>query len=485
MRKSVFMKNIKPYNKYKPSGIAWLGDIPKHWEVIKLTGVCSFVRGNSTFKKDELLNKGTYVALQYGKTYKVNEVNENYTFYVNDEFYKDSQIVNFGDIIFISTSETIEDLGHSVFYNRSDLGLLGGEQILLKPHLNVVNEKYLYYSSRIFAKELKKYATGVKVYRFKVYDLKTIYTSVPRLLEQQKIALFLDYKLSKIDRFIRQKKQLIKLLNEQKAGIINTAVTKGLDPSVLTKPSGIEWLGEIPKHWEIVKLTGVCGFVRGNSSFRKDELLSEGKYVALQYGKTYKVNEVDEKYQFYVNDEFYKVSQIVHYGDVIFISTSETIEDLGHSVFYNRSDLGLLGGEQILLKPKNDIVNGRYLCYSSKIFAKELKKYATGVKVFRFNINDLKTIYAPVPPVREQQQIVAHIETETAIINQTIATIEKEITLVQEYKTVLIAEAVTGKIDVREYEIPTIEAEDPLEELEEELNIETEDEVIHNHQETA
>lgn len=117
------------------------------------------------------------------------------------------------------------------------------------------------------------------------------------------------------------------------------------------KNSGIEWLGIIPEHWGILRLFGICNFVRGNSAFEKNDLLSNGKYVALQYGKTYKVEEVNKKFEFYVNDEFYKSSQTVDFGDVIFVSTSETIEDLGHSVFYNRKDKGLLGGEQILLKP--------------------------------------------------------------------------------------------------------------------------------------
>ena len=260
----------------------------------------------------------------------------------------------------------------------------------------------------------------------------------------------------------------------QKAGIINDAVTKGLNPNTKTKPSGIEWLGDIPEHWEVVKLTSTCDLVRGNSSFKKDELLSEGKYVALQYGKTYKVNEVDENFQFYVNDEFYKASQIVNIGDVILVSTSETMQDLGHSVFYNRLDLGLIGGEQILLKPNTDDINGKYLYYSSKIFSKALRKYATGVKVYRFNVQDLKTIYTTFPPLPEQAAIVSHIEKETAIINKTIATIEKEIALVQEYRTAIIAEAVTGKIDVRGYEFSTIEDE-TYEELEEELDIAAEE----------
>ena len=210
------MNNINPYEKYKYSGIAWLGEIPEHWEVIKLTGFCDFVRGNSSFQKDELLSNGKYVALQYGKTYKVNEVDGKYQFYVNDEFYKVSQIVNYGDVVFISTSETIEDLGHSVFYNRSDLGLLGGEQILLKPYKKIVNEKYLYYSSTVFAKDLKQYATGVKVFRFNINDLKTIYTSNPSLPEQTAIANFLDFKIAKIERFFTQEKAIDKTTQREK-----------------------------------------------------------------------------------------------------------------------------------------------------------------------------------------------------------------------------------------------------------------------------
>ena len=136
--------------------------------------------------------------------------------------------------------------------------------------------------------------------------------------------------------------------------------SKNPDKSVMqTKDSGIEWLGEVPAHWSLQRLFGICKFVRGNSGFEKNDLLDNGKYVALQYGKTYKVEVVNEEFEFFVNDEFYKKSQVVNQGDVIFVSTSETIEDLGHSVFYNRNDIGLIGGEQILLKPNQNILNGK------------------------------------------------------------------------------------------------------------------------------
>src|SRR5690554_5547578 len=155
---------MKKYDSYKESGIEWLGEIPEHWKNYRIDRLATIVRGNTGFKRDELLDNGDFVALQYGKVYNVDEVDSTYNFYINDNYYKSGQIVNSGDTILISTSETIEDLGHSSFYNRNDLGLLGGEQILLNPHSNLIIGKYLYYYSRFFSAELRKYATGIKVF---------------------------------------------------------------------------------------------------------------------------------------------------------------------------------------------------------------------------------------------------------------------------------------------------------------------------------
>lgn len=454
------MKTNNPYNNYKTSGISWLGDIPEHWQISKAKHIlfqkkktlnpslnCGSISfGNIVYKDNDrvpLETKATYQELLKGE-FLINPLNLNF----------DLKSLRTG----LSNIDVVVSTGYIVLQNNSNF-----------------NKKYLKWLLHQFdISFMKTLGDGVRqtlsYTDFKNTDLPYISTE-----EQSSIANFLDYKTAKINRFIRKKKQLIKLLNEQKAGIINHAVTKGLDATVKMKASGIEWLGDIPEHWEVIKLTGVCAFVRGNSTFKKDELLSNGNYVALQYGKTYKVDEVNEKYNFYVNDEFYKVSQVVNYGDVIFISTSETMQDLGHSVFYSRNDLGLLGGEQVLLKPNTSLVNEKYLYFSSKVFAKELRKFATGVKVYRFKVNDLKTIYTSIPPLSEQQQIVSHIETETTKLIKAIATIEKEITLVQEYKTALIAEAVTGKIDVREYVIPVLDEVETYEDIEEELDMVAED----------
>lgn len=438
------------YPKYKNSGIEWLGEIPEHWEVRKLKK-CSQIKTGRTPKiqnsNTDYFKNGSIDWFTPSDFYNFNGELKDSKRKITEEALINKQVEFFDEfsIFLIGVGATIGKVG----YSRKKAS--ANQQINIIKFDKSIFPKYGYYGLLAGKMQVDVLADFTTLPILNQAKTKEIIISLPPKPEQTAIANYLDQKIESINTFITKKKQLIELLKEQKAAIINEAVTKGLDKTVAMKDSGVEWLGEIPEHWEVRKLTGICSFVRGNSSFKKDELLSNGKYVALQYGKTYKVDEVNEEFEFYVNEEFYKESQIVNYGDVIIVSTSETIEDLGHVVFYNRSDLGLLGGEQLILKPYSKIVNEKYLYYSSKIFTKELQKFATGVKVYRFNINDLKTIYTTIPPKSEQTQIVQHIETQTKKIEATIRKIERELDLVEEYKVALISEAVTGKICLLEY----------------------------------
>jgi len=220
-------------------------------------------------------------------------------------------------------------------------------------------------------------------------------------------------------------------------------VTKGLDSDNST--------------WNKYRLDWVTTIVRGNTGFKKDELLKNGKYVALQYGKTYKVDEVNKEFNFYVNDEFYKFSQVVHYGNTILVSTSETIKDLGHSCFYNRNDLGLIGGEQILLKPNSKLLSGKYLYYKSKVFSNELRKYATGLKVFRFNVDDVKSTFILIPNMEEQTKIALYLDQKTKKIDTLIDKSTQAIALLKERRVALVSAVVGGKVDVREWEVDRLD----------------------------
>lgn len=435
---------MEKYDNYKDSGIEWIGEIPQHWEVKKIKQFTNILTGSTPKSTEETYWNGdiNWVTTDDLGKLKTKDIIESRRQITEKGFNSSGTYLAPVDSIVLSTRAPI---GHIGILKIEACTNQGCKTIIANKKFDSVFLYYYLHSGKSFLNSL---GVGTTFVELPTQSLKDFTVPFPTPEEQTAIANYLDRKTAEIDELIADKKRLLELYEEEKTAIINQAVTKGINPDTPMKDSGIEWLGEIPEHWEVKKLSGVCSFVRGNSSFKKDELLNIGNYVALQYGKTYKVDEVDENFNFYVNDGFYKNSQVVNYGDVIIISTSETIEDLGHSAFYNRKDLGLLGGEQILLKPNSTIVNGKYLYYSSKIFTKELQKYATGLKVYRFNINDLKTIYTSIPSIQEQQSIVHHIETECALIDAKTEKTKKLIDLLTEYRTALISEVVTGKIKV-------------------------------------
>jgi type I restriction enzyme S subunit len=424
---------IEKYAEYKDSGVEWLGEIPKHWELSRLATRFSERKTKVSDKDFEPLSVTKQGILpQLEDAAKTNDGDNR-------------KLVKKGDFVINSRSDRKGSSGISSLDGSVSL-----INIVLEP--KGIDPRYCNYllKSNNFIEEFYRNGHGIvaDLWTTRYDDMKLIKVAIPPLTEQTRIAQFLDRKTTQIDKAIAQKEKLIELLKERRQILIHNAVTRGLNPNVKMKPSGVEWIGEIPEHWEVNKLLGLCNFIRGNSSFGKDELLNDGEYVALQYGKIYKINEVNEQYNYYVNNEFYKASQIVHFGDTIIISTSETIEDLGHTAYFKRNDLGLIGGEQILLKPNKKKINSYYLFFSSKVFSKELRKFATGIKVFRFNMNDLKTIYNAVPPLSEQQQIVEYIESVTKKIATAISLKEQEIEKLKEYRSTLINSTVTGKIKV-------------------------------------
>ncbi|MEO7975547.1 restriction endonuclease subunit S [Flavobacterium sp.] len=440
---------MQKYEQYKNSGVEWLGEIPEHWKVSKFKSFLT-IHGRIGFRGytvNDLVVKGEgAITISPSNMGDSKMIWDKVSYLSWKKYYESPEImVEEEDLLIVKTAS----IGKVAFVKNLNEKATINPQLLILKNISI-NKTFLYYQliSYFIQHQLNTEKIGSTIYTIsenKVLNFKAIN---PPLQEQTAIAEFLGDKTAKIDQAIGIKQQQIDLLKERRQILIHKAVTQGINPEVKLKNSGVEWIGEIPEHWEVKKLFGLCRFVRGNSTFSKDELLNNGQYVALQYGKTYKVNEVDKNYNFYVNDEFYKDTQIVNYGDTIFISTSETIEDLGHSAFYNRSDLGLLGGEQLILKPDNEKINSHYLYFSSKVFSKELRKYAKGIKVFRFNINDLKTIYTAVPPLAEQKEISEFIETVTTKISTAISLKEQETEKLKEYKSSLIDGVVTGKVRV-------------------------------------
>ena len=315
---------------------------------------------------------------------------------------------------------------------------------------DIVYWKYGMYALYSQREQQESFANGNVLKILNRENQKKVVITVPKDINKQiKISNALDKICLYIRKLVDKTQQSIEELKKYKQSLITEAVTKGLDRNVEMKDSGIEWIGKIPKHWLITRPNRITTIVRGNSGFQKVDMKNTGDYVAVQYGQVYKLNVLDEKYQLYVDGKFYKEDQVVQKGDTILVSTSETMEDLGHSCFYNRKDIGLLGGEQLCLKPNKKVLFDKFLYYATTYFNLELNQYATGLKVYRFKLDDLKKINMIVPStLEEQRQIVSYLDEQTSRIDKLIADKTKVIEELEDYKKSLIYEYVTGKKEV-------------------------------------
>lgn len=410
------MKKVKPYSEYKNSQQEWLGHLPYHWKVVRTKHLFDLItepapKGNSM----ELLS--IYTALGVKPRKELEERGNKAS--TTDGYW----MVEKGDIIVNKLLAWMGAIGISEYD-----GVTSPAYDLLRHRENVNPYFYNYlFRNPISSREFKRHSRGIMDMRLRLYFTRfgDIKLPFPSIEEQNKIVHFLDHKLEKINRFISKKKQLIELLKEKKAAVINQAVTKGLDPNVKMKDSGIEWLGEIPEECGVKRLKYVCYLQRGHD-------LSKEKFIKGEipvYGSNGIIGFHNEKT---TDAPCITIGRSGSVGKVNFIS-----EDFWahNTALYVKRSFGN---------------NWEYLFFLLKSIDIAMVGNGSAVPTLdRKNVHQLPVAY---PPIIEQDLIVKFIKRESKKINKTITTIQKEITLVEEYKTALIAEAVTGKIDVREWE---------------------------------
>ena len=450
---------MNKYERYKKVNLPWLKEIPNHWCIDK-------TKRFSENKKE--INKGNrernILSLTLKGVVKNNIENPNG---LTPESYETYQIFEKNDLVFKLID--LENIKTSRVGIVEENGIMSSAYIRLVFGSSIYPKYVYYYFFKLYIEQVyNNLGSGVRS-TMNSNDLKDILLPIPPIKEQVQIANYLDWKINEIDRLIQIEKEKIKELENLRFNVIYKFILKGIDTQNYKK-SNINWVDTIPVHWNELSIRGCVNIIRGNSTFTKDDLSNQGKYVGLQYGKVYKTEIIDSDFEFYVSDKFYKPSQIVNRNDIIIVSTSETLEDLGHTSFYDREAIGLIGGEQILLKPLNNI-NPKYLFYLSKVFRFQLQLRAAGIKVYRFKISDLKKIYLPVPPIKEQEKIVLYIEFKIKQIDENMKNNYLLIEKLELLKQSLISEVVTGQIDVRDIAIPEYEkvaiADEEIEETDE------------------
>ncbi len=267
---------------------------------------------------------------------------------------------------------------------------------------------------------------------------------LPPLDEQAAIVRFLEHANQKIDRFIRAKRKLIGLLNEQKQAILHRAVTRGLGPNVPLKPSGIPWLEEIPEHWEVQRVKQITKVLRGKFTHRprNDPSLYNGPYPFIQTGSVARAKKFIREYKQTLNERGLAVSKLFPKGTLC-MTIAANIGDvaiLDFEACFPDSVVGFV--------PKPELERD-FLYFLFKLMKGEFLRDAPVNTQGNLNVERIGVKEVPLPPPGEQKEIVAFIERETQPFDTAIACTEREIALMQEYRTRLTADVVTGKLDVR------------------------------------
>ena len=442
--------DLKPYPAMKDSGVGWLGDVPDHWEVRRLGQIGRFSKGNGGNKED-----GASVGvpcIRYGDLYTTHThfILKSRTF-VSMEKAKDYTPITFGDVLFAASGETIDEIGKSAVNLMQSEACCGGDVILYRPKRQV-EARYMGYATdcRPAVVQKAKMGRGITVKHIYGGQLKYLTLALPPLPEQVAIVRFLDHADRRIRRYIRAKQRLIASLEEQKQAIINRAVTRGLDPNVRLKPSGAEWLGDVPEHWEVRRLKYAVSFTGGGTPSKAAATFWSG-HIPWVSPKDMTRAQLNDTADHITNDAVAaSATSIVAPGAVLIVVRSGILRRT-IPVAINTVPMAL-NQDMKALRPKDGIAKSEYLLVliqgNESFLLREWTKHGATVESIEHGF--LANSRVPLPPLPEQADIVRFLDRATAKMGAAIDRAGRQIHLLREYRTRLIADVVTGKLDVRE-----------------------------------
>ena len=453
--------HLKPYPAMKPSGSEWLGDVPKHWALRPLKAVLS--KNDSGVwggDPDEGDGSATVVLRSTEQTVDGGWATSSPARRLLSEREKASALLEVGDLVVTKSSGSELHIGKTslVTANIAELGACfsnfmqrlrcrrGFEPRLVWYLLNSpIGRQQLVFNSNT--------TTGLANLNGTI--LGDVITPVPPIAEQAAIVRYLDYVDRRISRYIRAKQRLIELLEEEKQVIINRAVTRGLDPNVPLKPSGVEWLGDVPEHWEAVPLKRISSLDNSGSYGSEPE---QGEQV-LPVATT---AQIDSAGNFSVERmplRGFSTSEAQRYvcraGDILIVKSSGSIFNvISGKAGIIRPETPEFSFSNFLLRivadPSRVEPEYLFLVLNGHLTKERVKRMVSGSTYPNLKVADYVAARVPVPPLSEQRAIVSAASPETAMVDRAAKAAENEIALLGEYRTRLIADVVTGKLDVRE-----------------------------------
>lgn len=436
---------MERYSEYKESGVKWLGEIPSHWEVVRFGKHFKFRKGLSITKAD-LIETGIAV-ISYGQIHAKNNLGTTLSAslvrYVSQDYLQTHPqcLLTKNDFVFADTSEDIEGSGNFVYNDFKDTIFAGYHTIIAKQN-GLYNPKYYAYLflSESWKNNVRNLVNGVKVYSIGRKQLKDNFLLFPLSHEQDAIVRYLDSATSEIDKAIAMQQKMIDLLNERKQIIIQNAVTKGLDENVEMKESGVEWIGRIPKHWEVKPLKYTGTFDNG-LTYSPNEIVEDGVLVIRSSNIQYSKLIFDDN----VFVEIAPQSLMVQRGDIIICSRNGSADLVGKCAIVEENINATFGAFMMRYTPNIDNRYAFFLLQTAIGSYKGLFSTSTINQLTKTIIGKMKV---PLTEMSEQQQIAAYLDSKMQRFDTAISNCQRQITLLQERKQIIINEVVTGKVRV-------------------------------------
>ncbi|WP_269526353.1 restriction endonuclease subunit S [Coraliomargarita parva] len=435
------------YTKYKDSGVEWLGEVPEHWELKPLWTAFRRVK-RTGYPEEELLS----VYRDLGVIPKASR---------DDNFNKPSddlggyQLVEAGDLAINKMKAWQGSVAISEYR-----GIVSPAYFVLNA-LHEENSRYLHYLMRS-PRYITGYLSNSKGIRVNQWDLQPelhtrMLLTIPSREEQDTIAAFLDRETAKIDALVAEQRRLMELLKEKRQAVISHAVTKGLNPDAPMKPSGIEWLGDVPEHWEVGKLKRwIAGVESGTSVNAADEPASDGQIGVLKTSSVYTGKFDPNENKVVVESELDRVSCPLRINSLI-VSRMNTPELVGAAgLVVEAPDNIFLPDRLWQVTTRESVSEFVYLWTLSNLYRGQIQSVCTGTSSSMKNLSQdqFGSLIVCCPPCDEQREIVEVVKQEVEKLDTLTAEAQRAIDLLQERRTAIISSAVTGQIDVREV-VPT------------------------------
>ena len=440
---------FKPYPAYKDSGVEWLGKIPAHWDAKRLKSVASVQLSNVDKKSVE--GQEPVRLCNYTDVYYHERITGDLEFMLatatRDQVRRFSLRV--GDVLITKDSESWTDIAVSAVVAEDLPGVLCGYHLA---HIRPNQDYHGAFLSRAFAAigprdQFRVAANGITRFGLGADAIHSGLFAMPPLPEQRTIAAFLDRETARIDALVAKNERLIELFHEQRTALITRAVTKGLDPGVPMKDSGVGWLGEIPAHWEVKRLRHLGEAIIGLTYEPADVVGPDNDGVLVL-----RASNVDNGHVVLEDNVFVSGPIPEHLrtrrGDILICSRSGSRALIGKCARIDGTAAGLTFGTfmTVFRSRCNDFL---FYVLNSPIFDYQSGLFLTST-INQLTVNSLKDLTVPVPPEREQAAVAKTLDLETARIDALVVKVREAIERLKEFRMALVSAAVMGRIDVRE-----------------------------------